>query len=248
MFRKNQFSLNPFHALTAAAFAAAAPAYAFDPNDPADVALLEEKVAAAVTTATEKLEKKNQELRAEKRRAGEGKVDAVEVERLEAEVEKLTAELKTATTSLKAVTTKAEKAEASLAEATTREQKLLVDNGLQAALAEAGVTDPALAKGAAHLLRGTAKLDIVDVEGVRVVKVGDKLLGDYVKEWGQSPEGKAYATAPNNSGGGASGGGKGTAPNPFAKETFSLTEQSRLYTENPTQAKALATAAGVTLE
>ena len=43
-------------------------------------------------------------------------------------------------------------------------------------------------------------------------------------------------------------GGKGGAfANPWAKETFNLTEQGRLFKENPAQAKELAAAAGVTL-
>lgn len=42
-------------------------------------------------------------------------------------------------------------------------------------------------------------------------------------------------------------GGAGSTANPFAKETFNLTEQGRLLKENPAQAKELAAAAGVTL-
>ena len=44
----------------------------------------------------------------------------------------------------------------------------------------------------------------------------------------------------------AGGSGTGTA-NPFAKDTFNLTEQGRLFRENPAQAKELAAAAGVTI-
>ena len=39
--------------------------------------------------------------------------------------------------------------------------------------------------------------------------------------------------------------GKKTVGNPFAKETFNLTEQGRLLRENPAQAKELASAAGM---
>lgn len=42
-------------------------------------------------------------------------------------------------------------------------------------------------------------------------------------------------------------GGAGGTVNPFAKDTFNLTEQGRLLKENPAQAKELATAAGVAL-
>lgn len=43
------------------------------------------------------------------------------------------------------------------------------------------------------------------------------------------------------------GGGNPPASNPFAKETFNLTEQGRLFRENPEQARQLAAAAGVKL-
>jgi len=43
------------------------------------------------------------------------------------------------------------------------------------------------------------------------------------------------------------GGGEYKGANPFAKETFNLTEQGKLLTSNPAQAKELASAAGVTL-
>ncbi len=41
------------------------------------------------------------------------------------------------------------------------------------------------------------------------------------------------------------GGGGGGSTNPFAKETYNLTEQGKLLRENPEQARALAAAAGV---
>jgi len=47
---------------------------------------------------------------------------------------------------------------------------------------------------------------------------------------------------------GAPGASAFTGPNPFAKETFNLTDQCKLIQSNPTQAKALAAAAGVTIE
>jgi len=42
-------------------------------------------------------------------------------------------------------------------------------------------------------------------------------------------------------------GGAGGTTNPFAKETFNLTEQGRILKENPAQAKELAAAVGVTI-
>lgn len=43
------------------------------------------------------------------------------------------------------------------------------------------------------------------------------------------------------------GGGTPPSENPFAKDSFNLTEQGKLLRENPAQAKALASAAGVTI-
>ena len=43
------------------------------------------------------------------------------------------------------------------------------------------------------------------------------------------------------------GGGNPSGTNPWKKETFNLTEQGRIYKENPTQARQLAAAAGVTI-
>jgi hypothetical protein len=39
--------------------------------------------------------------------------------------------------------------------------------------------------------------------------IGDKPIGDYVKEWTNSDAGKHFIAADNNSGGGANGGGNG---------------------------------------
>ena len=60
-------------------------------------------------------------------------------------------------------------------------------------------------------------------------------------------EAKGFLFQPNASGQGydpAGGGGGGTV-NPFAKDTFNLTEQGRLLRENPAQARDMAAAAGV---
>lgn len=43
------------------------------------------------------------------------------------------------------------------------------------------------------------------------------------------------------------GGGAPTGTNPFAKDTYNLTEQGKLIKSNPAQAKKLAAAAGITL-
>lgn len=43
------------------------------------------------------------------------------------------------------------------------------------------------------------------------------------------------------------GGGGGTGKNPFAKDSFNLTEQGKLLKDNPVQAREMAAAAGITI-
>lgn len=233
-----------FHALNRYAYRTGLTAFAFDPEDVDTKAA----IAVAVAEATEKLEKKNRELIAEKRKAGDGKVDQAEVDRLESELETTRTQLNDANKQLKAAAKQAETATAALTAEQAHTQKLLVENGLVTALTEAGVKDPTLLKAAAALIREGHKPAIVVDGEARVAKVGDKSLGEFVKAWSLGDEGKAFVAAPGNSGGGAGGSGSGGGKsNPWAKETFSLTEQGRLYTENPAQAKALAAEHGVTL-
>lgn len=243
MFRKKQFSLNPFSSLIASLFAAAAPAYAFDPNDPADVALLDERIAAAVAP----LNAHNKKLLGELKTAKKGaEIDPAEVERLETELATVTQQLADATKAAKTAATAAEKSAADLASERGFNERLLVDNGLNAALLEAGVQNPAHLKGAAALIRGNKVEVLIEGEN-RVAKIGGKPLADFVKEWSQSDDGKAYVSAPGNGGGNAPGsGGKRSGVNPWAKETFNLTDQGKLLTENPTLAATYQAAAGAT--
>jgi len=217
----------------------------YDPNDEDTKAA----VAEEVRKATEKLEAKVQQLIGEKRRQGEGKVDAAELERVEAELSKAQADLAASQRELTKTAKQLETATKTLESEQANTHNLLIENGLTAALAEAGVKDPNFLKAAKATILLEHKPGVVVDGDKRVAKVGDKALGDFVKEWAQGAEGKTFVAAPGNGGGGAPGGqGGGGAANPFAKESFNLTEQSRLYKENPTQAKAFAAQAGVTLE
>jgi hypothetical protein len=235
-----------YHALTRYSFRSGLVAYAFDPEDE-DV---KAAIQAAVDEAVSGLKASNKKLLADlkKAKAG-GEVDPAELERLEGEVEKLTTQLADANTKLKAATKQAETATAALTAEQGHTQKLLVENGLVAALTEAGVKDPTLLKAAAAMIRTGQKIEIAVDGETRVAKVGDKSLGEFVKAWALGDEGKTFVAAPHNNGGGAGGSGNGGGKtNPWAKDSFNLTEQGRLYSENPTQAKALAAEAGVTIQ
>ena len=106
---------------------------------------------------------------------------------------------------------------------------------LNEALKEAGVTDADYViykQGGLEKFTFTKEGKPVGVEDVL------KPLRESSPHLFQTPSGTGYR--PN-------GGKTPPAKNPFAKDSFNLTEQGRLLRENPEQAKALASAAGITL-
>ena len=169
-------------------------------------AALKAAVDDAVESATAGLATKNRELLSELKEARKGRqIEPAHVEALEAKIETLTADLTAANKAAKDSAKAAETAQKALESESGFSQRLLVDNGLSGALALHGVTDPFYQKGALALLRGQVQV-VVDGD-TRIAKIGDKPLDDAVKAWVGSDEGKRYAMAPMNSGGGANGGG-----------------------------------------
>lgn len=112
--------------------------------------------------------------------------------------------------------------------------KLLVDGGISQQLDAINIL-PALKPAAMALLKSQAKLE----EGQALIE--GKPLADFIKEWANTDAGKAFVRAPDNSGGGAQGGGTNTKgiKNPFSKEHFNLTDQARLIRENPAEAERM---------
>lgn len=92
-----------------------------------------------------------------------------------------------------------------------------------------------------------------DVEIVASLIDRNKLiLNDDGKVTGLDEQVKALQTNKSflfkqGAGGYQPNGGGNPDKNPFAKETFNLTEQGKLFRENPEQARSLAAAAGVTI-
>lgn len=121
-----------------------------------------------------------------------------------------------------------------------------LDAEINAAIAGGNVV-PALVPAFTAMVRQNAKADLVD--GKYSVTIGDKPASEHIKAFLESEDGKHFRAAPANGGGGAPG-GAGGAPggkNPFAKDTFNMTEQAGLIKTDPVKAQALAKEAGVEL-
>ncbi len=202
MFSKRQFF--SFFSLASYVGASGLMLYAYDPKDPDTIAALD----AAVEAAVDKLALKNKELLSELKKAKKGaEIDPQTVADLETQVEKLQGELTAAQKATKDALKAAETATAQLGDESKFTQQLLIDNGLTAALVEAGVKNPAQLKAVTAMMRGSVA---IKVEGAaRKAVVGDKELVAYVKEWSLSDEGKQFVAAPQNSGGGSKGSGAG---------------------------------------
>lgn len=216
---------------------------AFDKNDPADLAIVQEMIDAAV----EPLTTKNKQLLGEVKTLRKGaQVDPADVERIERERDELATKVDDLGKQLKTATTAAETTAKQLQSEQGYTNKLLVSDGLNAALLAAGVTNPVHLKAASAMIRDGGSIE-VKVEGdARVAMVGGKPLAEFVKGWSQSDDGKAFVSAQHNSGGGGHGSGGAGTPNPWAKDTFNLTEQGKIYTQNPQLAESMKAAAGTT--
>jgi len=185
---------------------------AYDPKDPADKKIVDKLIADAVEareaelateheTAIKGLKDKNKELLAKVKAGGDGDPKAIEA--LENEIDAN----KTKIATLEKDARKLSKTIETLTGERDGERgavaKLIVDGGLTEALTVAKVA-PQFLPAAKALLQG--RVTIKQDGEARTAMVGDKSLGDFVKEWSQGDEGKHYVAAPANGGGGAPGG------------------------------------------
>lgn len=172
---------------------------------------VQEAIKKAVEEAQQGLAAKNKELLAELKEARKGKqVNPEDVDKLESQIDELKAQLHEASKALKVANSEAEKAKKAYADAEGFTTRLLVDNGLNEALAKAGVTNPVHLKAVKSMLSG--QVQVVADGDQKIAKVGDKALHDFVNEWAKGDEGKYFVSAPVNNGGGA-GGSNGSAGN-----------------------------------
>lgn len=191
----------------------------FDPNDDETKKAIAEAVATAVAEEKAGLKRKNDELLAELKEARRGKaIDPADLEKLEARAEDLAVRLATAEKQVKEAARAKEAAEKALTEESSFTHKLLVENGLVAALTANGVTDAAYIEAAKAMHFGSVKIVADGAE--RKALYGDKPLPDAIKEWAASDVGKKFVAAPNNGGGGANGGQGKSGGKTMARSAF----------------------------
>lgn len=205
----------------------------------------------ALTGEVEALKTKSNELLAEKK-AEKAKRDAAEskLSGIESELDEMREKAARGSGDLDAYKKSVEEKhkrdladrDAKIADRDARIHRLVITDGLKAALTEAGVA-PHFLKAAEAMLSSGAKVE-ADGDTFKAM-IGDKPLAEAVKAWAASPEGKHFVVLKNN-GGGATGGGKVegfTGKNPYAKDTLNRTEQGRLERDDPELAKQLKEAA-----
>ena len=208
---------------------------------------LQDKIAAAVTIATSGLINKRDELlgkidryKTDALAADKLKADAVEAERQA----QLTAEgkheevLNSVRTQMQATiddqAVKLTEATTTGTKATEDLRSLLVDSGLKDLYHSAGVTNPHLLRAIVDSSAKNAVIDY-DTEGKPIVKIGEKIIGEYITTWKTTEEGKSFITDGNSGGGGGNDGDGGSTDDYeafFQEGTVNLTKQNELKTKD----------------
>lgn len=128
----------------------------------------------------------------------------------------------------------------------TRERSRVVDDGLTKALIDAGVTKAPLLKAAKALLQ--SDVEVAEEEGQFVARmraeVGGNEIPQFVQNWVNTEDGKVFVEQPSGAGAKGNNGTRPGEANPWAKATWSKTEQSRLLTADRSKAERLARSAG----
>jgi len=113
------------------------------------------------------------------------------------------------------------------------------DGALTTYLLDAGLTDslakqrvkPELMDAAKALLKTQAQIKAEN--GKYEAVIGDKALGEFIKEWATSDAGKHFVTADNNTGGGATGGNNNSQSKTITRADF----EAKSHVERATLAK-----------
>lgn len=175
----------------------------------ADLEAAVEKATSALKESIDRLETKNKELIGENRKLkAAGEIKPEDLTAAEDRADKAEAELADLKKQVGTITKERDKAVKDLETESGFTQKLLIQDGLKAALIENGVKDADFIDTLSAKFARDAKV-VADGE-TRKVMLGDKALADAIKEFAGSDSGKKFVAAAQNSGGGAPGGSGGS--------------------------------------
>ncbi len=205
---------------------------AYDPKDPADKAIVDGLIADALEeaqteheNAIEGLKAKNKKLIGDLKLAKAGtpaEGDADEIARLETELGENKTKLRAAETSLRKTTNELAEAKTTAETESAFSRNLIIENDLTSALLAVNVAPQFV--DAAKAMLGKAATVATDGDTRKAV-VGDKSLGDYVKEWAGSDAGKHFVVPPANGGGNLGDRSQGDGS---PKKLVDMTEGERL--------------------
>jgi seryl-tRNA synthetase len=169
---------------------------------------VQDAIKTAVEDATKGLVKKRDELLAEVKKARKNsEIDPDEFNRIREENDSLSEKINELTKSAKQYNAELEKFKKAAADESAYSSKLLVETNLNDAINSIGIK-PEFNRAVKALFSNQAQV-IAGQDG-RSVKIGDKSVSDFLKEWADSDEGKSFRAAPLNQGGGSTGGTGGT--------------------------------------
>lgn len=187
-----------------------------EPKTAEEIQAMIDDAVAGLKTKNDELIADNKRLKTDLRKTQEVKPE--DLAALESENEKLRADLSAAQKAAKEATTAADKATKALETEQGFTQKLIIQDGLKSALIEHGVNDPDFIDTLSAKFAGAASIKVDGDQ--RSAMIGDKALGDYIKEWAGSDSGKKFVAAPINSGGGAPGGGANNGGKSVTRTAF----------------------------
>jgi hypothetical protein len=174
-------------------------------NSPEFKQALAEATAEAIAEATDGLKSKNVELLGKLKKAQkDSAIDPADLEAAERERDDWKSKAQAAEKLAKKASTELDTATKRAQDIDAAYSSTLKESALIEALTKAGVTSGPLLKAAKALL--ASDVSVVDDNGMRVVKAGDKSLADYVTAWAGSDEGKHFVVAADTAGGGSQGG------------------------------------------
>ncbi|NBB81649.1 MAG: hypothetical protein GVY36_19775 [Verrucomicrobia bacterium] len=117
------------------------------------------------------------------------------------------------------------------------------DSALTSALSKSKVAEPYF-DAAMAMFR--SRIKVVEDDGNLIPMIEDDATGEmpvdkYIKEWAQTDQGKAFIEATGNQGGGSRGSGaSGKIKNPWSPDNWNMSEQGRIYREDPERARKMA--------